>query len=873
MTSSEIRKAFMDFFASKQHKIVPSAPIVNKDDPTLMFTNAGMNQFKDYFLGNQTPAAPRIADTQKCLRVSGKHNDLEEVGVDSYHHTMFEMLGNWSFGDYFKKEAISWAWELLTEVYKLPKDRLYASIFEGDKTENLEIDQEAIDFWKEWIPEDRILPFDKKDNFWEMGDTGPCGPCSEIHIDLRPEADRQKIDGKTLVNADHPLVIEIWNLVFIQFNRKADGSLEELPEKHVDTGMGFERLCMAIQRKQSNYDTDVFTPFIEAIEKASGKKYTFSYDLKDKSDIAMRVITDHLRAVSFAIADGQLPENDGPGYVIKRILRRAIRYYYSFLGIEEPFIYQFVPLLVENFGTVFPELKEQQNLITNQIKSEEEKFLKTLEKGLRRMDSLQPEGNQIDGETAFELFATYGFPIDLTRLIASEKGWTVDEDGFEKALTAHKEISKGGKVYQVDDWFVLQEDQEVAFVGYDQLVVENAGLIKYRTVNTGKEDQYQIVLQKTPFYAESGGQVGDKGLLWFGEEKVPVIDTVKENELIIHLVKNLPKDINQPVKAEVNRTKRKATEKNHTATHLMHSALHRVLGEHALQKGQNVDDKRLRFDFSHSQQVSAEELLQIERMVNSKIRENISLEENRGMPIEEAKAAGAMMLFGEKYGDLVRMITFDKDYSRELCGGTHVDATGEIGQFKIVGESAVAAGIRRIEAVTAEKAETLIEQELDELNQIRAMLKSKDTANGIAKLIEENKKLQKEVEKLLAAQAGALKGELINKAEAVNGVNLIVAKLPLGDSNAIKTLAYQIEGEVDNAVIVFGAVVKDKPQLMITINKALTSSKGLNAGTMIRELAKEIQGGGGGQPFFATAGGKNADGLDNALAKVKSLIG
>ena len=873
MTSSEIRKAFMDFFASKQHKIVPSAPIVNKDDPTLMFTNAGMNQFKDYFLGNQAPAASRIADTQKCLRVSGKHNDLEEVGVDSYHHTMFEMLGNWSFGDYFKKEAIAWAWELLTEVYKLPKDRLYASIFEGDKAENLEIDQEAIDFWKKWIPEDRILPFDKKDNFWEMGDTGPCGPCSEIHIDLRPEADRQKVDGKTLVNADHPLVIEIWNLVFIQFNRKADGSLEELPEKHVDTGMGFERLCMAIQRKQSNYDTDVFTPFIEAIEKASGKKYTFSYDLKDKSDIAMRVITDHLRAVSFAIADGQLPENDGPGYVIKRILRRAIRYYYSFLGIEEPFIYQFVPLLVENFGAVFPELKEQQSLITNQIKSEEEKFLKTLEKGLRRMDSLKPEGNQIDGETAFELFATYGFPIDLTRLIASEKGWTVDEDGFEKALTAHKEISKGGKVYQVDDWFVLQEDQEVEFVGYDQLVVENAGLIKYRTVNTGKEDQYQIVLQKTPFYAESGGQVGDKGLLWFGEEKVPVIDTVKENELIIHLVKNLPKDINQPVKAEVNRTKRKATEKNHTATHLMHSALHRVLGEHALQKGQNVDDKRLRFDFSHSQQVSAEELLQIERMVNSKIRENISLEENRGMPIEEAKAAGAMMLFGEKYGDMVRMITFDKDYSRELCGGTHVDATGEIGQFKIVGESAVAAGIRRIEAVTAEKAETLIEKELDELNQIRAMLKSKDTANGIAKLIEENKKLQKEVEKLLAAQAGALKGELINKAESVNGVNLIVAKLPLGDSNAIKTLAYQIEGEVDNAVIVFGAVVKDKPQLMITINKELVGSKGLNAGTMIRELAKEIQGGGGGQPFFATAGGKNADGLDAALAKAKSLIG
>ena len=872
MTSREIRQTFLDFFQSKQHKIVPSAPIVNKDDPSLMFTNAGMNQFKDYFLGNQSPDNRRIADTQKCLRVSGKHNDLEEVGVDSYHHTMFEMLGNWSFGDYFKKEAIAWAWELLTKVYGLPKDRLYASFFEGDAEAGLDKDQEAMDYWKEWLPEDRILPFDKKDNFWEMGDTGPCGPCSEIHIDLRPDADRAKVDGATLVNADHPLVVEIWNLVFIQYNRKADKSLEELPEKHIDTGMGFERLCMAIQEKQSNYDTDVFTPFIQAIEKASGKKYNFSYAPDAKVDIAMRVIADHLRAVAFAIADGQLPENDGPGYVIKRILRRAIRYYYSFLDINEPFIFRFVSLLVEQLGSFFPELVEQQSLITNQIKSEEEKFLATLEKGLRRIDSLQPKGGKIDGETAFELFATYGFPFDLTQLIASEKGWTADEAGFDQAMQQHKEISKGGKVYEVDDWIVVDAEAEVSFVGYDQLIVENAGLIKYRTVNTGKEDQYQIVLKTTPFYAESGGQVGDKGLLWFGDEKIPVIDTIKENELVIHLVKHLPKAINASIKAEVNTTKRHATEKNHTATHLMHAALHRVLGEHALQKGQNVDDKRLRFDFSHSQQVSAEEVEAIEKMVNSKIRENIQLEEARDMPIEEAKAAGAMMLFGEKYGEAVRMITFDAAYSRELCGGTHVQASGEIGQFKIVAESAVAAGIRRIEAVTGAKAEELINKELKELGELRALVKSKDAAKAVAKLIEENKKLKKEVEQLLNAQAGALKDQLLGKVKPLNGVNFIAARLPLGDSNAIKNLSHQIEQELEDAVIVFGAEVKGKPQLLVHISKNLVESKGLNAGNIVRELAKEIQGGGGGQPFFATAGGKNVAGLDAAIAKAEEMI-
>jgi alanyl-tRNA synthetase len=873
MTSKEIRQQFLDFFASKGHKIVPSAPIVTKDDPTLMFTNAGMNQFKDLFLGNQKPESRRLADTQKCLRVSGKHNDLEEVGRDSYHHTMFEMLGNWSIGDYFKKEAIGWAWELLTEVYGLPKERLYASVFEGDASEGLEKDQEAADFWKQYLPEERILYFDKKDNFWEMGDTGPCGPCSEIHIDLRPDEDRAKKDGTELVNQDHPLVIEVWNLVFIQFNRMADGSLEALPEKHVDTGMGFERLTMAVQSKTSNYDTDVFTPFIKAIEKASGKKYTFSYEPDAMVDIAMRVVSDHIRAVAFAIADGQLPSNTGAGYVIRRILRRAVRYYYTFLGLEDPFLHTLIPLLADTFRDVFPELKAQEEQVAKVIEGEETTFLHTLENGLKRFENIEAPGGTIDGKNVFELYDTYGFPPDLTRLLAEEKGLKIDEPGFEKALQEQKNRSKADAQKEVGDWTVLVEDEEVEFVGYDDLVVGDAKVIKYRTVKVKKKDQYQIVLHKTPFYAESGGQRGDRGWLYFGQEQVPVIDTQKDNDLIIHVVKKFPSDLEGVVRAEVNAELRQATSSNHSAVHLMHAALHQILGDHALQKGQDVDADRLRFDFSHFQQVAPEELKKVEEIVNEKIRENILLEEQREVPIEQAKSAGALMLFGEKYGEKVRMITFDENYSRELCGGTHVPATGEIGLFKILSESSVAAGIRRIEAVTAEKAEAFIQSELAELQEIRGLLKNPlHAAKNVQALQEENKKLKKEIEKLLAAQANALKDQLLAKAEAVGDIQLIATRLPLNDSGAVKNLAYQLEKELDNAVIVFGTEIKEKPQLMIVISKKLTESNGLNAGSMIRELAKEIKGGGGGQPFFATAGGKDVSGLDRAIEKVKQMI-
>ncbi len=873
MTSSEIRQKFLDFFRSKGHKIVPSAPIVNKSDPTLLFTNSGMNQFKDFFLGNQTPDNPRIADTQKCLRVSGKHNDLEEVGIDSYHHTMFEMLGNWSFGDYFKEEAIEWAWELLTKELGLPKDRLYVSVFEGDDKQGLTPDNEARAFWQKWIPNDRILDFDSKDNFWEMGETGPCGPCSEIHIDLRPDEERLKVDGGTLVNMDDPLVIEIWNLVFIQFNRKADGSLEELPAKHVDTGMGFERLCMAMQQKTSNYDTDVFTPFIDFIQKESGKKYTYSYALDAKVDIAMRVVSDHIRAVSFAIADGQLPSNTGAGYVIRRILRRAVRYYYSFLEIKEPFLHKMIPLLATAFKDVFPELKAQETQVAKIIQGEETTFLNTLENGLKRFAALEVNKNQIKGEDAFELFDTYGFPIDLTRLMAQEKGWTVDDAGFNTALAAQKERGRADAKKEVGDWEELMAG-EVAFVGYDHLKVEGAKVLKYRTVKTKKGSQYQIVLDQTPFYGESGGQRGDTGLLYFGEEKIPVLSTVKENDLIVHIVKAFPSNFGLPVTAEVNAPKRKATSSNHSAVHLMHAALHQVLGTHAQQKGQDVDDKRLRFDFSHFAKMTEEEVASIEKIVNQKIRENIALEENRNMPLEEAKAAGATALFGEKYGDTVRMITFDKDFSRELCGGTHVPATGDIGLFKILSETGVAAGVRRIEAITSGQAEIFFNKELAELNAIRGMFKNPaKVANTVAALQEENKQLKKQIEKMLADQAGGLKDELKSKVASINGVNFLSARLPLNDSNAIKTLSYQLENEIGDALIVFGAEVNNKPQLMITVSKNLTETKDLHAGNMIRELAKEIKGGGGGQAFFATAGGKDASGLEKALERAKELVG
>ncbi|MCB0651864.1 MAG: alanine--tRNA ligase [Saprospiraceae bacterium] len=874
MTSQEIRKTFLDFFKSKGHKIVPSSPIVNKDDPTLMFINAGMNQFKDFFLGNQTPDVPRIADTQKCLRVSGKHNDLEEVGRDSYHHTMFEMLGNWSFGEYFKKEAIAWAWELLTEVYKLDKNRLYVSVFKGEPSENLEPDEEAADIWAQYVSRDRILYFDKKDNFWEMGDSGPCGPCSEIHIDLRSEEERARIAGKDLVNADDPLVVEIWNLVFIQFNRKADGSLEELPAKHVDTGMGFERLCMAVQGKKSNYETDVFTPFIEYIEKVSGKKYTNRYENAATSDIAMRVVSDHIRAVAFAIADGQLPSNTGAGYVIRRILRRAVRYYFSFLDINEPFLHTLIPLLAERFKEIFPELMAQKDQVAKIIEGEEKSFLNTLAKGLKRLDSIDTSDGKINGEEAFELYDTFGFPIDLTRLIAEEKGLTIDEAGFETAMAAQKERARSAAQKQVGDWYVLDDGESSTFVGYDQLQVHNASVLKYRTVKLKKGNQYQIVLNTTPFYAESGGQAGDSGWLTFGDEKIKVIDTQRENDLSIHIVEKLPADLEAEVLAQVDPGVRNATENNHTATHLMHAALHRILGNNALQKGQSVDADKLRFDFSHFQKVTEEELAAIEQMVNEKIREDIKLEEERNMPIEEAKALGAMMLFGEKYGENVRVITFDKNFSRELCGGTHVTSTGKIGQFKILSEGAVAAGIRRIEAITADKAEAFVNDELNELKAVRALLKSSgETARHVEALQEENKKLKKELEKLVAAQASGLKDNLKSIIEKVNGINFIAAKLPITDANAVKTLAFQLEKELGNAVIAFGAIVNGNPQLTLMISNEVVASHGLDAGKMIREAAKAIQGGGGGQPHFATAGGKNPEGLDEALAKTRELLG
>ncbi|MCB0522355.1 MAG: alanine--tRNA ligase [Lewinellaceae bacterium] len=885
MTAQQIRRTFLDFFASKQHKIVPSAPIVNKGDPTLMFTNAGMNQFKDYFLGNQVPDVRRVADTQKCLRVSGKHNDLEEVGRDGYHHTMFEMLGNWSFGDYFKKEAIEWSWELLADVFQLPKDRLYATVFEGEPDEGLEPDEEARAFWKQYLPEHHIINGNKKDNFWEMGDQGPCGPCSEIHIDLRPDEERAKVPGEKLVNLGDPRVIEIWNNVFIQFNRKADGSLEELPEKHVDTGMGFERLTLVIQGKLNTYDTDIFTPIIHFIENESGIKYTGQYpgagaSLSSQpstlaSDIAMRVVADHIRAVSFTIADGQLPGNTGAGYVIRRILRRAVRYYYSFLNIKEPLLYRIVPLLATSFADVFPELKAQEAQVAKIIQGEEKAFLNTLENGLRRFADLKVSDNIINGEDAFELYDTFGFPIDLTRLMAEEKGWTVDEKGFEKAMQAQKDRARAAAAKATGDWQIVRTGEEVEFVGYDQLVVNDARVLRYRTVKTAKGSQYQLVLNRTPFYAESGGQHGDSGWLEFGEQRIKVLDTQKENDLIIQVVDKLPEDITGGVEASVDANKRQATSSNHSATHLMHAALHRILGTHALQKGQDVDDRRLRFDFTHFEKLSEEELLKIETMVNEKIRENIPLEEVRNMPIEAARKLGAMMLFGEKYGDNVRVVTFDKNFSQELCGGTHVQATGEIGLFKVVGESAVAAGVRRIEAVTAEHAESYLRSELELLQEMRNQLKSsQDPLKAIAVLQEENKALKKQVEQLVAEQAGQLKGQLKGQVQQLNGVNFIAAKLPLQDANAIKTLAYQLENELGHACIVFGAVVDNKPQIMVAISKELTENgHGLHAGNMVRELAKEIQGGGGGQAFFATAGGKDATGLDKAIAKARDLFG
>jgi alanyl-tRNA synthetase len=866
MTSSEIRNAFLDFFKSKDHQIVPSAPMVVKNDPTLMFTNAGMNQFKDIFLGNSPAKYKRIANTQKCLRVSGKHNDLEEVGIDTYHHTMFEMLGNWSFGDYFKKEAIAWSWELLTEVYKIPKDKLYVTVFEGDQKEKLAFDQESFDHWKKVIPEDRILRGNKKDNFWEMGETGPCGPCTEIHIDLRSEEERKKKKGSEIVNSGHPQVIEVWNNVFMEFNRKADGSLEPLPAKHVDTGMGFERLCMALQEKTSNYDTDVFQPLIQFIALHAKKKYGND----EKTDIAMRVMSDHIRAITMAIADGQLPSNNKAGYVIRRILRRAVRYAFTFLDFKEPFLHKLVPILAEQFKNVFPEIRAQQDFIIRVIQEEEHAFLRTLETGIKKFEEYK--GEKIEGKFAFELYDTFGFPIDLTQLMAREKGTEVDMDGFNKSLAEQKERSRAAAVVDTDDWVVVREGDSVEFIGYDELESETE-ILRYRKVKSKNKEQFQLVLSRTPFYAESGGQVGDTGTLESGNEKIIVTDTQKENNLIIHLTNKLPANLSAAFNAKVDGKRRHLIMNNHSATHLMHSALKQVLGTHVNQKGSLVNENETRFDFSHFAKVSDDEIRQIEKIVNEKIRQNIQLEERRNVPVKEAMDMGAMALFGEKYGEFVRVITFDPKYSIELCGGTHVPSTGQIGLFKIVSEGAVAAGVRRIEAITAVRAEEFVERQNEELRALKELLKNpKDTLQRVQELIDENTALQKKIEQFTSEKTQVVKNSLLNKIRNVNGMNVISERIELPTADAIKNLSFELKNQVDNLFFLAGAQIEDKAILSLIISENLVKDKNLNATNIIRELAKEIQGGGGGQPFYATAGGKNPAGLGKAMGRVEEFI-
>ena len=865
MTSSQIRQAFLDFFASKGHTIVPSAPIVVKNDPTLMFTNAGMNQFKDIFLGNEPAKFKRIANTQKCLRVSGKHNDLEEVGVDTYHHTMFEMLGNWSFGDYFKEDAIAWAWELLTVVYGLPKDRLYVTVFEGDEKENLGFDQESYDFWKKWISEDRILRGNKKDNFWEMGETGPCGPCSEIHIDLRSEAVRKLKDGKEFVNESHPQVIEIWNNVFMEFNRKADASLEPLPSKHVDTGMGFERLCMAMQGKISNYDTDVFMPTINFIENTCGIKYGAA----EKTDIAMRVVADHIRAISFTIADGQLPSNNKAGYVIRRILRRALRYCFTFLNIKEPILYKLVEIISKQFESVFPDLNAQKDFVARVIQEEELSFLRTLDTGIKKFEALQTK--KIAGDFAFELYDTYGFPIDLTELMAREKNMEVDMDGFNACMEQQKNRSRKATALSTDDWTILRDEESVEFVGYDELICE-AEILRYRKVKKGNKEQYQVVLNRTPFYAESGGQVGDSGFLQSENFKIEINDTQKENNLIIHFSDALPADVSGTFKACVDFNRRSLITKNHSATHLMHAALRQVLGTHVAQKGSLVNEHNTRFDFSHFAKVTEEELSAIEKIVNKKIRENISLNEQRNVPIQIAQQSGAMALFGEKYGDFVRVITFDKNFSVELCGGTHVQASGEIGLFKITSESAVAAGVRRMEAITADGAEFYLNEKLEALQKIRDLVKQPgDIVKSVESLLEANDSLKKQLSVFQGEKAQVIKAELLTKVTAQEGINRIIEQVDL-DADAIKNISFELKNQIDNLYCFLCTNVDGKPHLSLILSDNLVADKGLNAMTIIRNLAKEIQGGGGGQPFYATAGGKNSNGLSSALEKAKQVL-
>jgi alanyl-tRNA synthetase len=869
MKSQQIRKQFLDFFESKKHNIVPSSPMVLKNDPTLMFTNAGMVPFKEYFLGQKTVIDKRIADTQKCLRVSGKHNDLEEVGKDTYHHTMFEMLGNWSFGDYFKKEAISWAWELLTEVFKIDKDCLYVTVFEGADDDGLAYDQEAYDLWKQYISEDRIINGNKKDNFWEMGAQGPCGPCSEIHVDIRSAEEKSKISGKSLVNQDHPQVVEIWNLVFMEFNRKADGSLEKLPAKHVDTGMGFERLCMVLQNKQSNYDTDVFTPLIRDVETITNNEY----GKNEETDIAIRVISDHVRAVAFAIADGQLPSNTGAGYVIRRILRRAIRYGFTFLNIKEPFIYKLVNTLSQQMSNYFPELKAQKQLITNVIKEEENSFLRTLDQGLILLDGIikNTSGKEVSGKKAFELFDTYGFPIDLTALILSEKGMTLNEKDFNTELEKQKTRSRAAAVVETDDWVVLDDDTIEEFIGYDQLEA-NVKITRYRKVSSKKEgDLYQLVFNMTPFYPEGGGQVGDKGYIEVSNGNVIyIVDTKKENNLIIHFAKNLPKDPSQLLKVVVDEKQRFRTACNHSATHLLHQALREILGTHVEQKGSAVHSKNLRFDFSHFSKLTSDELKSVEDYVNARIDNKIPLEESRNIPMETALKKGAMALFGEKYGDTVRAIQFGK--SVELCGGTHIENTSDIWHFKITSESAIASGIRRIEAITGEAAKDFYFESNRAYSEIKDLLKnSKNPQKAIVDLQEENSTLKKQVEALLKDKAKNLKGDLINEIANINGVNFLAKKLDL-DQNSIKDLAFEIGNQVENLFLLAGSESDGKAFLTCYIAKNLVEERNLNAGKVVRELGKLIQGGGGGQPFFATAGGKNPAGIEEALIKGKEYI-
>ncbi|MBC2844765.1 alanine--tRNA ligase [Winogradskyella flava] len=870
MTSQDIRNKFLNFFEGKKHLIVPSAPMVLKDDPTLMFVNSGMAPFKEYFLGNAEPKQNRIADSQKCLRVSGKHNDLEEVGYDTYHHTLFEMLGNWSFGDYFKREAIAWAWELLTEVYGINKDILYVTVFEGsDDADNLKMDQEAYDLWKTFIPEDRILKGNKKDNFWEMGEQGPCGPCSEIHVDIRCAEEKAKVDGKSLVNMDHPQVVEIWNLVFMQYNRKANGSLESLPNKHIDTGMGFERLCMVLQGVQSNYNTDVFTPIIREVEAITNK----DYGKDEKVDVAIRVISDHVRAVAFSIADGQLPSNTGAGYVIRRILRRAVRYGFTFLDKKEPFIYRLVDVLSKKMGTAFPELKAQKQLIENVIKEEEASFLRTLEQGLILLNRIVEEtkGNTVSGEKAFELYDTYGFPIDLTALILSEKNLKLDEKGFEKHLQVQKDRSRKASEMSTDDWTILIDDAEQEFIGYDALE-SNVKITRYRKVSSKKDgDMYQLVFNLTPFYAEGGGQVGDKGYLQdVHGDTIYIVDTKKENNVIIHFTKSLPEHINETFKAVVDAKQRYRTECNHTATHLLHQALREVLGTHVEQKGSAVHSKYLRFDFSHFSKLTIEELRDVENFVNSRIEGKLPLEEKRNVPKDEAIADGAMSLFGEKYGDAVRTIRFGQ--SIELCGGTHVKNTGDIWHFKITSEGAVAAGIRRIEAITNDAVKDFYFENNRAYFEMRDLLNnSKEPIKALKSLQAENADLKKQIENLLKDKAKNIKGELKSELTEINGVKFLAKKLDL-DAGGIKDVCFELGSQFDNLFLLFGAEHNGKAVLSCYISKELVASKDLNAGAIVRELGKYIQGGGGGQPFFATAGGKHPAGIEEALNAGKAYI-